>query len=95
MNGPMVFRLVRNTDSGVNVVITCTTPGASIYYTTDGTEPSKDTGTLYTEPFSISGDITCKAIATKEGFLDSDVATVFIELHDYKVMTPMISAVAG
>lgn len=95
MARPMLFRLARSADSGVKVVIECSTPGAKVYYTTDGTEPSSSTGTLYTDPFPITSNITCKAIACKEGFLDSDIATVEIEIYDYKVMTPVISAVAG
>lgn len=58
------------------VVITTGTEGADIYYTTDGTTPSKTNGTLYTEPFKVTtGFNTIKAIAVKEGKTDSYVTT--------------------
>ncbi len=45
------------------VSITCETPGAHIYYTTDGTEPSLTNGTLYNEPFTVSSSTEVKAVA--------------------------------
>ena len=58
------------------ISITSTTPGTTIYYTTDGeNEPSSSTGTRYSEPFNVSSPITIKAIATKDGFDDSEVTT--------------------
>jgi len=60
--------------SSKSITISCATEDASIYYTTDGSEPNIGS-TLYTEPFSISATTTVKAVATKEGMEDSDVAT--------------------
>ena len=58
------------------ITITSTTPANTIYYTTDvETEPSSSAGTRYTAPFDVSGPITIKAIATKDGFDDSEVTT--------------------
>ena len=52
------------------------TTGSTFYYTIDGeTQPTSSQGTLYTEPFDVSGPITIKAIATKAGFEDSQVTT--------------------
>ena len=49
--------------------------GATIYYTTDGSEPSM-TSTLYSEPFTVSETTTVKAIAIKEGlYNNSEVVT--------------------
>jgi len=53
--------------SGQTVTITCGTSGASIYYTTDGTDPD-NTDTLYSTPISLSdttgtNTTTVKAIA--------------------------------
>lgn len=48
--------------------------GATIYYTTNGDEPST-TSAFYTEPFSITETTTVKAYAVKDGSNDSQVAT--------------------
>ena len=40
-----------------------TDPSASIYYTIDGTDPTKDSGIKYTSPIEISVSTTVKAIA--------------------------------
>lgn len=58
-----------------NVTITSATSGASIRYTTDGSEPTPGTGTLYSAPVEISATTTLKAIAYKAGIADSDVTT--------------------
>lgn len=58
------------TCSDNKVAISCGTEGASIVYSTDGSEPSIP----YTEPFSITETCTVKAKASKEGMVDSDVA---------------------
>ena len=49
-----------------NVTLACATSGASIYYTTDGTEPSASS-TLYEGAITISTTTTLKAIAIKNG----------------------------
>lgn len=55
-----------------NVTLACATSGASIYYTTDGTEPSSSS-TLYEGAITISTTTTLKAIAIKNG-VSSEVA---------------------
>ena len=40
-------------DSAVTVTLTSETPGATIRYTTDGTEPQGTTGTLYSAPLNL------------------------------------------
>ena len=58
------------------VTINCATQGATIYYTTDGTEPTANS-TQYTDGFTLNANTTVKAIAVKDGeqWLPSEVAT--------------------
>ena len=59
--------------SALSVELSCVTEGATIYYTTDGTEPTA-ASTAYTGAISISETTTLKAIAIK-GEDDSSVAS--------------------
>ena len=61
-------------NSGTSVTITCSTDGAKIYYTTDGTEPTASS-TEYTAAISVTEAVTLKAIAVKDGMNDSAVAS--------------------
>jgi hypothetical protein len=56
------------------VSITDATPGATIYYTTDGTTPTTSSP-KYTVPIAISASTTLKALAVATGYLHSSVAT--------------------
>lgn len=49
--------------NGQPVTIACKTDGADIYYTTDGSEPSKTNGTLYTGAFNVAESTIVKAKA--------------------------------
>ena len=60
----------------LTVTITCTTPDALIYYTTDGATPT-DQSQPYTAPVILeAGQYTMKAIAYKTGMTPSEVASV-------------------
>ena len=61
-------------DSGTSVAISCTTEGAKIYYTTDGSAPTASS-TEYTAAISVTAAVTIKAIAVKDGMNDSAVAS--------------------
>ena len=56
------------------VTITCTTADATIYYTTDGSDPDENSE-VYTEPIAVEESMTIKAIAMKEGYENSNIAT--------------------
>lgn len=58
----------------VSVSITCLTPDAIIYYTSDGSDPD-NTSTEYTVPVNVSTTTTLKAIAYADGFDPSAIAT--------------------
>ncbi len=60
--------------SSVTVSLTCATAGASIYYTTNGSDPTQSS-TLYTAPFSITSTSTVKARAFAPAHEPSTIAT--------------------
>jgi hypothetical protein len=60
--------------SAQKVVITDGTPGATIYYTTDGSTPMTSSA-RYTSGISLSSSTTLQAIAAAPGYGDSPVAT--------------------
>ncbi len=59
------------------VILSCSTSGATIYYTTDGTSPSIANGSrkIFKDPISIFKSITIQAIAVKAGFDNSEVVS--------------------
>lgn len=61
--------------AGTRVTLSTTTAGAAIYYTTDGTDPSATNGTTYSGPIEITGPVTLKAVAVKDGQGSSGVLT--------------------
>ena len=60
----------------VEVTITCATPGAKIYYTTNGNDPTTSS-TLYSEPFTLNESATVKAISSKDGETSGVVSAEF------------------
>lgn len=81
----------------VNVTISCSTIGASIYYTTDGSEPT-ESSTKYSGEISLtsSGTYTIKAIAVKDG-LKSNIASAVYTLNVTQNQTeqPVITPSTG
>ena len=70
-----------------NVSITTKTPGATIYYTTDGTTPTTSS-TLYTGASEELGGKPIQAIAVKDNMINSDIGEGEI---DIRCATPAIS----
>jgi hypothetical protein len=58
-----------------SVAITSTTSGATIRYTTNGTDPSGTAGTLYSSAVTVSSATTLRAIAYKTGMVDSAISS--------------------
>ncbi len=56
-----------------SVSITSATSGATVKYTTDGSQPSQTNGTVYNGAFTVSTTTTVKAMAFKPGMTDSDI----------------------
>ncbi len=81
-----------------NVAITTATSGASIRYTTNGTDPTSTSGTIYSAPVAIAATATLKAIAYKAGMTDSSVTSATYTISASpppQVAAPTFSPVAG
>lgn len=87
--------------SSVQVEIVSDEAVAEIYYTTDGTDPTKGS-TRYTAPFTITNSCTVKAIATYRNVVSSIAVKAFTkydpyvektiaDLADAKVNVPMVT----
>ena len=57
-----------------SVSISCATEGATVYYTTNGQDPTTNS-TVYSEAINVSTNTTIKAMATAEGYDNSAIAT--------------------
>jgi len=77
----------------VTVTVSCATTGASVYYTTDGSEP-KASSTQYNAPITLIKNTTLKAKAFKSGLPDSGVMAVKYAIVN-KLATPVFSQVSG
>ena len=56
------------------VTITCSTEGATIYYTTDGSTPSATNGVVYSSPITIDETTTLQAVAVNADGEESNLA---------------------
>lgn len=65
-----------------SVTLACATSGATIKFTTDGSTPSRSHGTTYSSAISVASTTTIKAIAYKDGMIDSAVASATYTLAD-------------
>lgn len=78
-------------DGYTMVSLTSATAGAFIHYTLDGTVPGASSP-VYTEKLRLTDTLTVKAIALKQGFDDSPVASVKATIKT-KLPTPVLSIV--
>ena len=60
--------------SAQNVTISTTTEGATIYYTTNGNDPTTSSS-VYSAPIAVSSNMTIKAMAAKSGYNNSSVSS--------------------
>ena len=74
--------------TNMKVQMSTTTPNARIYYTIDGAAPTENS-TRYTEPFSVSGICTVKAIAFKDNFIHSNITSLYIDLENIRCEAPV------
>ena len=77
------------------VSITCSTIGASIVYTTDGSNPTS-ASPVYTAPLAITATTTIKAQAYRTGWTDSPMVTAVYTIQPAEqVATPVFDPVGG
>lgn len=68
----------------MTITLSSTTAGAKIYYTTDGTVPTKENGKLYEDGIDIAKTFVIRARAYANGKVCSPVATASFILDDKK-----------
>ena len=73
------------------VTLGCTTDGAAIYYTTDGSTPTSSS-TLYSGPFTLNATATVKAIAIKSGTSSSIAEKAFTKIEPLTTMDAIFAA---
>lgn len=76
------------------VTIECPLSGATIYYTTDGTKPTRQSP-VYSGPFEIDSDTVVRAFASKVDYLDSAFVKATIYNRQPFAATPVISLAGG
>lgn len=73
-------------DAPQSVVLSSSTAQATIYFTIDGSEPSRSSP-IYNGSITISGDVTIKALAVKDGYKDSLITSATFKIG---TVTPLI-----
>jgi len=66
--------------SAQNVTISCSTPGATIRYTTNGTDPTESSA-VYSTPINVAATTTIKARAYLSGWAPSSISTAFYTIN--------------
>jgi hypothetical protein len=81
---PVEFSVKRGFyDSPFTVTLTTATPGATIRYTTDGSEPTESHGQSYTGPVNVKTTTFLRAVAYKPNLLPAPIEThTYIFLDD-------------
>lgn len=80
-----------NYTSDQTVSITCASPGVTIRYTTNGSEPNSNSQ-MYSGPITISASSTIKAKAFKQNWTDSDVGSA---PYSIRAADPVFSPTGG
>lgn len=74
----------------VDVQVLSSTRGATLFYTTDGSDPTPSSGTYDGIPLVVNANTVLKAYGTKTGFLDSYVGTGTYEPN----VTQLVASIA-
>jgi hypothetical protein len=80
----------------IQVTINNPTPGASVYYTTNGKAPTPQNGLLYTGPITVSATGMIRAQAFRENYLPSTTATSsYLFVNDIVRQSPQTTIASG
>lgn len=91
---PVLSLAVGGYTSAQTLSISDSTPGTTIYYTTDGTNPTS-TSTVYSKPLTVSSSETVEAIAVASNYSASPVAIGAYVIGLPQAATPTFSVPAG
>jgi hypothetical protein len=80
--------------SAQDITISCGTVGATIHYTVDGTKPTSES-TTYESAINVAESKTIKAIAVKDGMIDSEIATATYTILSQKTITQARAQATG
>ena len=72
-------------DYNTEITLSCDTADATIYYTTDGSDPTTSSNVYQTTPITITQETTIKAYAVKSGMTDSTITEITYSLNQYTV----------
>ena len=87
---PNIEQVFKDQSTIVSITEGRALPKTQFYYTTDGSTPTVETGTLYTEPFTLTTAATVKAVAIAEGYTVSEVTSADVAIYS-QPKTPTIS----
>ena len=93
VSAPVFSVISGDVSSGTQVSVSCSTDGATIYYTTDGSVPTS-ASLIYTSPFTINSAIQIKAVGIKTGFADSSISSATYTLEGV-IAPPRIDPAGG
>ena len=77
--------------NSATATITCATEGATICYTTDGTDPT-DASSVYSAPFNVTETTTIKAVAYKDGKHSSVATATYTKIYPITSMDAVFDA---
>lgn len=81
-------------DSEQTVNISCSDASAEVYYTLDGSEPTKEKGKRYEEAIRLSHNTPLRAAAYHEGEIPSNVVTATYFIGERNINLPVVSVVS-
>jgi len=93
--GKPTFSIASGTYSATQAVtISDLTPGATIFYTTNGTAPSTESN-VYTGPITVSASETIEVLAAKIGYVNSAVNSAAYTISSSTLTAAPVFSVAG